>query len=366
MRHPATVRSNLSVMKKVLVLASVIVACGMIVLAQDANPSVASTNKVDSISQRATKNLSDTITRIEKKITALYEKDVRTPLSAAELEKLDRLQEARMILELRLKTGAGDVERADALLNEYFYKDEEPSEVESTEDAPQKNAIEKEPALAEDNVVPDLSPEASRLWEEFRKQRKLSVDEEAVPTNGDLLEQAKQLFQKNQEENALTNKVAQAGETLESKLGLQSSQLFSYQEAMSASAQRQNDFEKQMKTLQERIQSMIDDDYPDYTAIYDATRSYGELMYDYTIEQVELRRELAALLSPEQMKIWRSESAVKNVAKSSKSEGVSVSDFSPMLSGEDESIVYVPMRLVPSQGKDGKKIYKAEPLILHK
>ena len=67
-----------------------------------------------------TKNSEDSISHkiklIDEKIALIYEKEKKTPLTEADFLRLDRLQEARMIAELRLQTGFGDTNRLNELL----------------------------------------------------------------------------------------------------------------------------------------------------------------------------------------------------------------------------------------------------------
>ncbi|MBR5604977.1 MAG: hypothetical protein IKW70_00910, partial [Verrucomicrobia bacterium] len=65
-----------------------------------------------------TQKLTSIIKRIDQLIQDLYDKDKIAPLSEKDLQRLDRLQEARMLAELKLQVGSGDENRLEELLSD--------------------------------------------------------------------------------------------------------------------------------------------------------------------------------------------------------------------------------------------------------
>lgn len=325
-------------MKKCFVLFCVSILAAVVLLAQDSMQNNSATNTVALTSQERSQNsLSETIKRIDRKIDELYKKESLTPLNESELLRLDRLQEARMIVELRLKTGAGDMDRAKTLLKEA-------GEQEETDSVEEQKQIQQTSPQTRDTLLSEI-PE--------------SLSEKLVSKDDSSAHSAETLSL--QETNL---------DPIEKALDLSEDRLEIYREMMSTSQKRTAEMDEKIAAIQEKIVLLVDDTYPDYSAIYAETHDLTELLYDRAIEQVELRRDLRTILSPEQMKLWMAKSidAKKTIAKkpvSTQSEGTETMQSllsEQTLDGDDAGIVYVPMRLVPVQTEEGKKIYRAEPL----
>lgn len=326
-------------MKKWLTLFWIGIGCCVVLPAQNVGDNNTTTNTLALTTQeRSQKSLSETIKRIDRKIDELYQKETVTPLNENELLRLDRLQEARMMMELRLKTGAGDMEKVKTLL---------------------KEAGEQEEANLTDTInqaKPTSSPSEDLL---------LSDLSESIP--GKLVTK----------ENEITNNPPESflpqepkTDSIETALNLSSDRLEVYRDMVTTSQKRTAEMDEKIAAIQKKIALLVDDTYPDYNAIYAETHDLTELLYDRTIEQVELRRDLKTILSPEQMKLWIAQSkgakrtAAKKPVSAQTEEATDIQSILPeqISMGDEEGIVYVPMRLVPIRTEEGKKIYRAEPL----
>lgn len=100
-------------MKKYLSLVLILVSC----ICVCSKP--AETNLVKEVELTKTRaNLQTAIERIDKLINALYEKEKLGVLNEKDYLRLDRLQEARVLAELRLQQGTEDDGRIERLLSE--------------------------------------------------------------------------------------------------------------------------------------------------------------------------------------------------------------------------------------------------------
>ena len=86
-----------------------------------------------------------------------------------------------------------------------------------------------------------------------------------------------------------------------------------------------------------------------------------DMVYESAITQVELRRELRIVLTEEQFKRWiQLNSPSQQLSPIVLNRSVSASQI--ISNSEDGSLVYVPMRLIPTQTQDGRTINIAAPL----
>ena len=111
----------------------------------------------------------------------------------------------------------------------------------------------------------------------------------------------------------------------------------------------------------QHIGNQVDQEFPDYSLIFDHSRSIMDMVYESAITQVELRRELRIVLTEEQFKRW-----IQLNRHSQQLSPVVLNRFvsAPQIipNSEDGSLIYVPMRLVPTQTQDGRTINIATPL----
>lgn len=319
-------------MKKYLSLVLILVSC----ICVCSKP--AETNLVKEVELTKTRaNLQTAIERIDKLINALYEKEKLGVLNEKDYLRLDRLQEARVLAELRLQQGTEDDGRIERLLSETA---ENQTEEVSGNNTNQLFEIDNKELLKETLPAADESI-TDRLATIVNSEKQPEGQEGVQPVIADA---------------AL---VSSGDANVEKLLNLNPESLLHYREIVADSNERIGEIEKKIEQLQKNLKTLIDEEFPNYGDIYECSRGLMDALYDKSIEQVELRRGLRLLLTQSQMRIWtryawESQTKTKMLSPSQKSE----SKILP----EDEQIVYVPMRLQRTQISDGSIIYQAVPL----
>ncbi|MBQ7589253.1 MAG: hypothetical protein IJU47_01015 [Verrucomicrobia bacterium] len=343
-------------MKKYLLLV-LVCACSAssLILAENTNDVSTPARSLEQ-SANQTQKLTSIIKRIDQLIQDLYDKDKIAPLSEKDLQRLDRLQEARMLAELKLQVGSGDEKRLEELLSDTNI--EAPSEV-----TPQKV-----------NKIEEIIPQTKEAPREMPKENISNTDLESI-----LKELRKNT--KDQQDVDL--------ETIQSRLKLQASATNEqnalnipehleeeYRQILSEYQTRIDTLTRQIDELQQKITLAIDEDYPEYSVIYEHSHNLMELTYERAITQIELRRDLRSILTPEQMKRWLAQNK-KNISSPTNSEQTIKAEApvrtAPKINTDalpdenafepdEDGIVYVPMRLVPVQTKNGRTVYQAQPL----
>ena len=339
-------------MKKYLLLV-LVCACSAssLILAENTND-VSTPSRSLEQSANQTQKLTSIIKRIDQLIQDLYDKDKIAPLSEKDLQRLDRLQEARMLAELKLQVGSGDEKRLEELLSDTNIES-------SSQVTPQKvNKVEEIISQTREAPKENISnTDLESILKELRKNTKdqQDIDLEAIQSRLKLQPSA------TNEQNTLN-----IPEHLEEE----------YRQILSEYQTRIDTLSKQIDELQQKITLAIDEDYPEYSVIYEHSHNLMELTYERAITQIELRRDLRSILTPEQMKRWlaqnkknisspinseqttKTEAPVKTVPKINTDVLPDENAFEP----DEDGIVYVPMRLVPVQTKNGRTVYQAQPL----
>jgi len=299
----------------------------------------AETNLVKEVElARARANLQTTIERIDKLINALYEKEKLGILNERDYLRLDRLQEARVLAELRLQQGTEDEGKIERLLNEAAENQIEEVSRNNTNqlfEIDNKELLKGTLSGADDSIADGLAA---------------MVNSEKQPEGQEFIQQP-----------VIADVVpVRSGDTnVEKLMNLNPESLLRYREIVADSNERIEEIDKKIEQLQKNLKTLIDEEFPNYGDIYECSRGLMDALYDKSIEQVELRRSLRLLLTQAQMRIWmryawESQVKTKVLSPSQKSEGKILS--------EDEQIVYVPMRLQRTQISDGSIIYQAVPL----
>lgn len=339
-------------MKKYLLLV-LVCACSAssLILAENTND-VSTPSRSLEQSANQTQKLTSIIQRIDQLIQNLYDKDKISPLSEKDLQRLDRLQEARMLAELKLQIGSGDENRLDELLKETIA--EETSEIKNTK----TNRVEELIPPVKEALRKDiLNSDIENILKELRKDtaNRQDIDLESLRASLDL-------------KNTLST-------NSQSMLDLPEHLQEEYQQILGEYKTRIDSLSRQIEELQQKITLAIDEDYPEYSAIYEHSHDLMELTYERAITQIELRRDLRSILSPEQMKRWLAQNK-QMLSTTPKTETAKTeetpkpatktdSDIQPdedAFEPDENGIVYVPMRLVPVKAKNGRTVYQAQPL----
>lgn len=319
-------------MKKYLSLVLILVSC----ICVCSKP--AETNLVKEVELTKTRaNLQTAIERIDKLINALYEKEKLGVLNEKDYLRLDRLQEARVLAELRLQQGTEDDGRIERLLSETA---ENQTEEVSGNNTNQLFEIDNKELLKETLPAADESI-TDRLATIVNSEKQPEGQEGVQPVIADA---------------AL---VSSGDANVEKLLNLNPESLLHYREIVADSNERIGEIEKKIEQLQKNLKTLIDEEFPNYGDIYECSRGLMDALYDKSIEQVELRRGLRLLLTQSQMRIWmryawESQTKTKMLSQPQK--------IDSKILPEDEQIVYVPMRLQRTQISDGSIIYQAVPL----
>ena len=319
-------------MKKYLSLVLILVSC----ICVCSKP--AETNLVKAVEPtKARANLQTAIERIDKLINALYEKEKLGVLNEKDYLRLDRLQEARVLAELRLQQGTEDDGRIERLLSETA---ENQTEEVSGNNTNQLFEIDNKELLKETLPAADESI-TDRLATIVNSEKQPEGQEGVQPVIADA---------------AL---VSSGDANVEKLLNLNPESLLHYREIVADSNERIGEIEKKIEQLQKNLKTLIDEEFPNYGDIYECSRGLMDALYDKSIEQVELRRGLRLLLTQSQMRIWtryawESQTKTKMLSQPQK--------IDSKILPEDEQIVYVPMRLQRTQISDGSIIYQAVPL----
>ena len=318
-------------MKKYLSLVLILVSC----ICVCSKP--AETNLVKEVELTKTRaNLQTAIERIDKLINALYEKEKLGVLNEKDYLRLDRLQEARVLAELRLQQGTEDDGRIERLLSETA---ENQTEEVSGNNTNQLFEIDNKELLKETLPAADESI-TDRLATIVNSEKQPEGQEGIQPVIADA---------------AL---VSSGDANVEKLLNLNPESLLHYREIVADSNERIGEIEKKIEQLQKNLKTLIDEEFPNYGDIYECSRGLMDALYDKSIEQVELRRGLRLLLTQSQMRIWtryawESQTKTKMLSQPQK--------IDSKILPEDEQIVYVPMRLQRTQISDGSIIYQAVP-----
>ena len=319
-------------MKKYLSLVLILVSC----ICVCSKP--AETNLVKEVELTKTRaNLQTAIERIDKLINALYEKEKLGVLNEKDYLRLDRLQEARVLAELRLQQGTEDDGRIERLLSETA---ENQTEEVSGNNTNQLFEIDNKELLKETLPAADESI-TDRLATIVNSEKQPEGQEGVQPVIADAA-------------------LASSGDAnVEKLLNLNPESLLHYREIVADSNERIGEIEKKIEQLQKNLKTLIDEEFPNYGDIYECSRGLMDALYDKSIEQVELRRGLRLLLTQSQMRIWtryawESQTKTKMLSQPQK--------IDSKILPEDEQIVYVPMRLQRTQISDGSIIYQAVPL----
>ena len=327
-----------------------------------------------------TKNSEDSISHkiklIDEKIALIYEKEKKTPLTEADFLRLDRLQEARMIAELRLQTGFGDTNRLNELLADEINVATNLNNAPSTPKTPSsEEIIQNTPLLPQSPSIPTNSPAnleeiLHQVREDYQRENNLSsMDTNNIPSEqNSLIDLSTQqpISPSHVINSSLSNAASQTTSTLtdsqmEAQIGLREDQIESYRNTLTTFKTRIRELNQKIETSQKEINSLIDQEFPDYSLIFDHSRSIMDMVYESAITQVELRRELRIVLTEEQFKRW-----IQLNRHSQQLSPVVLNRFvsAPQIipNSEDGSLIYVPMRLVPTQTQDGRTINIATPL----
>jgi len=319
-------------MKKYLSLVLLLVCCFIV------SSKPAETNLVKAVEPtKARANLQTAIERIDKLINALYEKEKLGMLNERDYLRLDRLQEARVLAELRLQQGTEDDGRIERLLSD----------------------------AAENQTEEVVKNNTNQLFEIDDKE----LLKEALPSTGEsvtdklaaIVNSDKQSEGQEEVEPVLADAepVSTGDANVEKLMNLTPESLLHYREIVADANGRITEIDKKIELLQKNLKTLIDEEFPNYGDIYECSRGLMDALYDKSIEQVELRRNLRLLLTQTQMRIWmryawESQAKTKMLSPSLKSD----SKIFP----ENEQIVYVPMRLQRTQISDGSIFYQAVPL----
>jgi hypothetical protein len=282
-------------------------------------------------------NLQSAIERIDKLINALYEKEKLGMLNERDYLRLDRLQEARVLAELRLQQGTEDDGRIERLLSEAAEKQTE--------------------EVANNNTNQLFEIDDKELLKETQPSTGGSVtDKLAAIVNSEKQSEELGVVDPVIAESA---SISSGDSNVEKLMNLTPESLLHYREILADANGRITEIDKKIELLQKNLKTLIDEEFPNYGDIYECSRGLMDALYDKSIEQVELRRNLRLMLTQSQMRIWmryawESQTKTKMLSPSLKSD----SKILP----EDEQIVYVPMRLQRTQISDGSVIYQAVPL----
>ncbi|MCK9314886.1 MAG: hypothetical protein M0Q48_01905 [Verrucomicrobia bacterium] len=319
-------------MKKYLSLVLLLVCCFIV------SSKPAETNLVKAVEPtKARANLQSAIERIDKLINALYEKEKLGMLNERDYLRLDRLQEARVLAELRLQQGTEDDGRIERLLSE----------------------------AAENRTEEVANNNTNQLFEidekELLKETQPGTGESVTDKLAAIVNSEKQSEELGVVEPSIADAVpiSSGDANLEKLMNLTPESLLHYREIVADANGRITEIDKKIELLQKNLKTLIDEEFPNYGDIYECSRGLMDALYDKSIEQVELRRNLRLMLTQSQMRIWmryawESQAKTKMLSPSLKSD----SKILP----EDEQIVYVPMRLQRTQISDGSVIYQAVPL----
>lgn len=319
-------------MKKCLSLVLLLVCCFIV------SSKPAETNLVKAVEPtKARANLQTAIERIDKLINALYEKEKLGVLNERDYLRLDRLQEARVLAELRLQQGTEDDGRIERLLSE----------------------------AAENRTEEVANNNTNQLFEidekELLKKTQPGTGESVTDKLAAIVNSEKQSEELGVVDPSIADAVpiSSGDANLEQLMNLTPESLLHYREIVADANGRITEIDKKIELLQRNLKTLIDEEFPNYGDIYECSRGLMDALYDKSIEQVELRRNLRLMLTQSQMRIWmryawESQAKTKMLSPSLKSD-------SKILS-EDEPIVYVPMRLQRTQISDGSVIYQAVPL----
>lgn len=319
-------------MKKYLSLVLLLVCC----ICVSSKP--AETNLVKAVEPtKARANLQTAIERIDKLINALYEKEKLGILNERDYLRLDRLQEARVLAELRLQQGTEDDGRIERLLSE----------------------------AAENQTEEVVKNNTNQLFEmddkELLKETLPSTGESVTDRLAAIVNSEKQPEVQGGVEPSIANAVpiSSGDANVEKLMNLTPESLLHYRELVADANERIGEIDKKIEMLQKNLKTLIDEEFPNYGDIYECSRDLMDVLYDKSIEQVELRRNLRLMLTQSQMRIWmryawESQAKTKTLSPPLR--------LDSKILPEDEQIVYVPMRLRRTQISDGSIIYQAVPL----
>ncbi len=291
---------------------------------------------------RAQTNLRATIERIDRLINALYEKEKVTFLNDSEYLRLERLQEARILAEMRLQLGTDDDGRIEKLLADAG---------EGQREEPIRRPTNQQEQLIEEKLLGDPYLPMDDLGSEglaamLREQGMASpglAGLEPVSTETD------------SSQSTLSN--------VEKLLQLSPEVLEHDREITLEAEERIAEIDKKIDQLQNKLNTLIDAEYPDYADLYECSRQQMDAVYDKALEQIELRRSLRLLLTQSQMRTWqRYARESQEKTKSPTTVPATVLENTHPTSLDDKQIVYVPMQLQKVQMSDGSIIYQAVPL----
>lgn len=319
-------------MKKYLSLVLLLVCC----ICVSSKP--AETNLVKAVEPtKARANLQTAIERIDKLINALYEKEKLGILNERDYLRLDRLQEARVLAELRLQQGTEDDGRIERLLSE----------------------------AAENQTEKVVKNNTNQLFgiddKELLKEALPSTGESVTDRLAAIVNSEKQPEEQGGGEPSIADAlpISSGDANVEKLMNLTPESLLHYRELVADANERIGEIDKKIEILQKNLKTLIDEEFPNYGDIYECSRGLMDALYDKSIEQVELRRNLRLMLTQSQMRIWmryawESQAKTKTLSPSLK--------LDSKILPEEEQIVYVPMRLQRTQISDGSIIYQAVPL----